>query len=158
MRNPFKTLAIELAAQHERRIEELIQELGLTRREVTKQMMVNPLELNPDLLKEVYYLDAYAKIINMSESSKTDLKTAPEFVEELFDKAYAWSQDKDSLMDYFRVNKIHKEIDSTKQDIFQSILLAGLAWNDLEDDPEYAARQPATLDIGGSTILHDSPE
>lgn len=144
MHNPFKALAISLAAEHERNIENILAARKMERKELTKQIMVDPLVLPPHLLKEVHYLDAYAKIINMVHTAKEpeDMKAA-DHIEKLFDEVYDWAKDADELLEFFQTTMLTEDLDTSKQEVFQSILLSALVLDNLNNEQ----RRPGGLEL-----------
>lgn len=131
MDNPTKARAIELAAEHERNIEAICEKRGLTRAQVTKALMVSTPTLPMNLLKELYYLDAYTRLINL-ENAEPEEWRAKEYLDAMMGPLYLWAEEADHLLpDLMELNEDGTQIDDH---IFYTVLLCAVHRHNVIND------------------------
>lgn len=149
MDNPTKTRAIELAAEHSKHIDNILAVHKVTREDLTRQLMKDPTKILPHLLKEVYYLDAYTKLVNEVNYTPVDKKDwrAVDYIEQLFTRVYEWAKDADDLLQFHLETGTAEQVPVIRRQLFESILVATLMEELAKDDEE---QYPAlTYDAAG---------
>jgi hypothetical protein len=136
MDNPTKTRAIELAAEHEAKLERLLELIGINRRELTKLMAIDRTNVRPDVLIEVCYLDAYTKLINEQNYTPVDKADwrAVDYVEQLFNRVHNWAKDSDDLLEFHTEMETAAQVQTKPEEMYESILVAALMEDARKDD------------------------
>ena len=153
MLNPTLTKAISLAVEHDRNIDNILAVHKSTRKELTKQMMIDPTKVLPHLLKEVYYLDAYTKLVN-EENYVPDREfwTAKHYLEDFLSAFHKWLDDHgEDLTKFFLEEQICQGITDDDNEIFQAVLMAVLGRRLRIDDEGQQQPKLLTFDGDGSS-------
>jgi hypothetical protein len=91
-------------------------------------VLQTPREVAPSLMKEVYYLDAYARIINIVNYTPVDKSDwrVKDYLDEFMGAMYIWANDNVDLMEYYKETKLYEDVQASDSEFFQAVLLAAM--------------------------------
>lgn len=139
----LKQIAIDRAKQHELQLSERLKAHSIERKDCVKLFLTKPADLPPDVLKEFYYLDAYAKLVNADNYTPVDRADyrPKDYIDTLYTAVYNWATTKgDSFLAEIRQNGMLKQMEVADEDIFKSILFAAAYREQRLHDAETEAR------------------
>lgn len=146
--------ALDLAAIHDRNIDTIISNVNppLTRKELTKKLLNDPSSIPPQVLKEVYYLDAYTRLVNAENySPDREYWTAKNYVEALMEPMSVWLEENGAeALEFFLKNEICEDMDEQDEKLFSQILAVAIGRQLTIDDGKQPGKQNLATDGGGS--------
>lgn len=129
MDTPFKNLAISLAAEAEARLAHLLSTRNMSREHLIKTMFTDPSTVDHELKKEIYYLDAYSKIVNMENYTPNWKDFRPkDYLDALMPDLYKWADVKNTedFMSKLKGMAALPGAQISDENLFTSLLLAAI--------------------------------
>jgi len=117
-----------LSKQHQDNLTSLLNQHQLTQAEVTRRIMTGE-KVPPDVLKEVFYLDATNRVINQLNFRSADKQdwTIRDYLEDLFENVMVWADTQPELLSqivkYNHLDHFAKVEDNT---LFPTLILTSL--------------------------------
>lgn len=138
-------LLLEAIKLHEDNLAILLKKYNLERKDVVKVYMAGEfVSIDPRILREFHYIDAYARVLSQAAYAPADKAdwTPRDHIKALFDDVYEWAQNQQEMMEFHLATQEFKGIEASKQQMYESVLLAALMKDDLTDDQQRRLTAP----------------
>jgi hypothetical protein len=154
MYNDALRAANELAEAHEANIQILLKRFNMTREDMVKVFMTRPGDLPIPLLKEVYCLASFTRLVNMVNYKPVDRKDwrPKDFLDAMMSELYKWAESQETS---YLEEEICCGYSESDEEVFDQVLVAAVA-RQVRIDDEQIREQPILL--SGSSVESGAAE
>jgi hypothetical protein len=154
MYNNALDTAQDLVESHKYSLQVMLNALGVTYEKAYEMFLRNSAELPEDVEKEIYYIDAYTRLINMVNYTPVDRADwrPKDYIDNVMPGLYAWAQTEEAQNLSNKYTDMPLVEGASNKEVFELVLQAAIYKRRGIDDRQEGQQSPALEGAASSEL------